>query len=174
MKKIIFLVLCFSLLTFNFSYAQTDESSGGEDLSLEEQLDNLLSDSNGVCDQFRKSKIRKDRMAARRLKIITRQIVRAVNLTSPQKCLGQLQMGMNALYKLVSDLGIGISCGPPILPPFLGEEDDIAINSIKPDCIQPDQLGNLFSEIYGLYTRARDLFHVDTDANEIPDACEDT
>ena len=75
---------------------------------------------------------------------------------------------MDKFYGLVSDLNVGISCGPNIPPPFLPEGED----TVSPDCILPDAFNGPFSEVYPLYTDARDVFRVDEDENNLSDVCE--
>ena len=166
MKKIILIYLIIVSFLINTVFAQTETSS------IEDQLGQLLESSQSLQKELRNKKDRESHRLARKLKLITRKIISAVNSVPPTKCLSRLKPAMKDFFELVSDLGSGIACGPPIIPPFL------RINklSLNPDCLPPDlapdQLDLNFSETLGLYDKARDIFHIDTNTNEIPDACE--
>ena len=165
MKKIIVVLIIISFLT-NTVLAQTETSS------VEDQLGQLLESSQSLQKELRNKKDKESRRLARRLKLITRKIISAVNSVPPAKCLSRLKPAMEDFFGLVSELGSGIACGPPIIPPFL-RMNELPLN---PDCLPPDlapdQLDLNFSETLGLYDKARDIFHIDTNTNEIPDACE--
>ena len=155
---------------FNIAFAQDETSSSGgttDTPSTETQLGELLDRLSILPSKFKDE--RKRRLLVRRIKSINRKIVRAVNSVPPEKCLEKLKVAMDDFYALVSQLGQGIACGPPIIPPYLRTVDK---TQVTPDCIQPDQLSQAFSESFGVYEKARSLFHIDINSNQIPDVCE--
>ena len=161
-----------SLLCTNSVLAQTDSTEG---VSIDEQLAMLLGDLNSLYENIKKGKFRHGKTAARKLKFIGRKIDRAVKTVPPNSCLSRLKIAMKDFYELTSDVGTGIACGPPIIPTFFDRDKE----PLTTDCLPPPedevlraQLGDLFSEVYGLYNKARDLARTDTNLNEIPDICE--
>lgn len=180
MKLPILPLLLSFCLTFNsLSYAQTDDSTSK--LSAQEQLDQVL-DTLSALNKTLKSQRRK-RPIAIKIRLITRKIIRAVNSVPPSKCLEILKIAMDDFYGLVSDLGSGISCGPPILPPFLPEgestDTDLGINCLPPP--EPGELtrlqiggpfGGAFADVNPVYNECRDLFQIDDNGSNIPDVCE--
>ena len=180
-KMIVFLFLCVFLLScanvnayastdFAMSYLQTTEDTAGNIPSVEDKLNKLLLDLNNLQVTLKKEGRAVNKNTLQKVKLITRRIDRAVKLIPPSKCFGVIKVTMDDFYKLVSRLGTGIACGPPIVPPFL---DDFAPSTLTGDCILPDQFGP-FGEVYGVYTEARELFHIDLDSNMVLDACEGT
>lgn len=168
-KKSLSIIALFFISMISPTFAQDTQSV--EDVSLETRLDQLLVNINALQEKLKKQKSRRAKTTSRKLKLISKGIIRAVNSVPPSLCLDKLKIAMDDFYELTSDLGAGISCGPPILPPFLERIEKI--ESITTDCILPDQIGGEpFSEVYGLYTEARDVFLVDLNSSEIPDACE--
>ena len=176
-KKLLIRAFIFTvagILFTNSVFAQTADTSAGNDASVQSKLDELLVTLSNVSSQLRSIKDPKSHRAAIKIKLIKRKIVKAVNSIPPEKCLGKLKIAMNDFYALVSKLGQGIACGPPIIPPFL----QVANPPISPDCalppedVVPDQIDPGFSESLGAYDTARDIFHIDSNSNEIPDACE--
>ncbi len=183
MKKVIVLVLlsfALSILSVPVS-AQIDLSSGsGGDTtvvdtpSVEEQAAKLLANLNSAVKALKHERDRKSKIASKKLKLIAKRIDRALKLT-PQKCFDEIKIAMDDFFGVVSDLNVGISCGPAILPPFLDREVDVLTPDcgLPPDEVLPDQLGS-FGEVNPIYEDARDLFHIDVDSSNIPDACEGT
>ncbi len=168
MYKRLLLIAVFSVSVVSPIFAQDTQPSG--DTSLQTRLNQLLANISDLQQQLKGEKGRKVKTTARKLKLISKGLIKAVNLIPPSSCLDKLKTAMDDFYALTSELGTGIACGPPIVPPFLGR---IAkTKSITPDCILPDQLSEPFSEVYGLYTEARDIFHTDLNSNNIPDSCE--
>ena len=161
-------------------YSQTSDST--DEISIEEQLNELLGSLSSLQKTLKKQRIKKP--ISRKVKLITRNIIRAVNSIPPDKCLKILTAAMDDFFELVSDLGSGIACGPPILPPFLpgGEEivdEDLSINCIPPEFDEPiarlqigGPYGGAFSDVHPAYNQCRDLFQTDSDASNIPDVCE--
>ena len=181
MKNNQLVLFLMSFIMFGFltipAYAQDETSSSGGDtttpettevLSPEQQLDQLLQDLDDFQKELRHKRGKPNHLIGIKIKLISRKIDRAVKSTPPTKCLGKVKIAMDDFFKLVSELGTGIACGPPILPPFLRT----LYAQVAPDCILPDQLSENFSMSYGIYTKARDLFHIDKNSNEIPDVCE--
>ena len=171
MKKII--TICLTIMCFlpNAVFAQE------ETIPIETQLDEILRDLNNLQETFKHEKGKHPKLVARKLKLIGKKIDRAVKTVPPKNCLSRLKIAMKDFYELTSDVGTGIACGPPIIPTFFDREKDngpLTINCLPP----PDegflraQLGDLFSEVYGLYNRARDLALIDKNTDEIPDVCE--
>ena len=180
MKKIILLsFVIFILLTTSVkSIAQTDSSSTGDTKpeTLNNRLDNLLVDTKTAIEDLRKQKDKKTRSTAKRLKVIERKIIKALNTVPPAKCLNILNDGMQDLFGLVSELNVGITCGPIIIPPFLPGTENTD-SPITTDCILPPEMratpfNSAFSVMNPLYETARDIFRTDTNKNEMPDVCE--
>ncbi len=178
MKNLIFpviLILTFIMIPSNLK-AQTDStssSSGGQTLSLNEQLDQLEKDTSTTIEELKKEK---DKKTASKLKSIERKIIRALNSIPPDKCLGKLKTAMDNFFGLVSDLNVGISCGPVIIPPFLPGTDSTD-SPITPDCALPPEMRTIpfngaFSLVNPLYDDARGIFRTDTNENNMPDVCE--
>ncbi len=174
--KSIPILLVVSFLLYSISViAQTDlPPSGGGEISIatsmptvEEQVNDLLASLDSLEKTLKKEKDRSSKAAAKKVKLIGKKIGRAINSTLPEKCYEGVKIAMNDFFALVSKLGTGIACGPPIIPPFLDRNND----SITPDCILPDQLG-AFGEVNSVYDIARNLFHIDKDGSGISDACE--
>lgn len=184
MKRLILIFLSFVLLVSTSPvYSQTGDST--DEITVEEQLNELLESLSSLQKTLKKQRIKKP--IARKIKLITRNIIRAVNSIPSDKCLQILKDAMDDFFELVSDLGSGIACGPPILPPFLpGEEDlppdtDLSINCIPPEFDEPisrlqigGPFGGAFSDIHPAYNQCRDLFQIDNDGSNIPDVCEGT
>ena len=172
MKNILILILIGLTFGFNIALAQNETSSSGGTPSVQSRAEEILSRLNALQAELKSKKDPKSRTNARKIKSITQKLVRSVNSNPPAKCLDRLKVAMNDLYGLVSKLGQGIACGPPIIPPFLRNAQE----QISPDCaipdFGPDQLDPTFSELLGIYDDARALTHVDVDSNEVPDVCE--
>lgn len=186
MKKKLFNLFLIFCLVYVFSIpvtAQSEVTTTEEELSVENQLDNLLAGLSSTQKALRKD--RRKRSVARKIKLITNKLIKAVNLVPPRKCMDVLRVAMDEFYELVSNLGSGISCGPPILPPFLpGEDFDSLPTKLTQDCLPPPDeplerlqiggpFGGSFSGVYPLYEDARDLFQIDSNDTEISDVCED-
>ena len=177
MKNIqILLVLSFLLYSIPVMAQEDLPPSGDGEISIatstptvEEQADDLLLSLNSVVKTLKKERDRRSKIASKKLKLIAKKIDRALKRTPPEKCYEEVKIAMNDFFALVSDLNVGISCGPAIIPPFLDRNND----PITPDCILPDQLG-AFGEVNPVYEDARDLFHIDEDDSGISDACEGT
>lgn len=181
-KVKILVFLSFILLVSTLPvYSQTSDSI--DEITVEEQLNELLASLSSLQKTLKKQRIKKP--IARKIKLITKNIIRAVNSIPPDKCLQTLKDAMDDFYELVSGLGSGIACGPPILPPFLpGEEDlpvdeDLSINCIPPEFDEPiarlqigGPYGGAFSDVNPAYNECRDLFQIDNDGSNIPDVCE--
>lgn len=173
------------LFIFNFQYlalAQDDIAESEETLSVGEQLDELLQSLSSLQANLKKNK--RKRPVGRKIKLITKKIIKAVNSIPPEACMETLRLAMDDFYELVSDLGLGIACGPPILPPFLpGEDDNNLVEPLSGDCLPPpDELferlqiggpfGGSFADVNPIYNEARNLFQIDTDKSNISDVCE--
>lgn len=177
-KKILCLVICF-VLTLG-AYAQ---DSSSEEISINEELNQVLGSLYSLKHTLRTD--RKKRPISRKIRLITRKIIRAVNSTPPENCLQQLKMAMNDFYDLVSELELGITCGPAVLPPFLPGEDELIFREdLAIDCIPPEfddtlgrfqiggPFGGSFADVNPVYDQCRDLFQQDNDSNDISDVCE--
>ena len=174
-KKIFLLFLISAILTISLkANAQTSSSSsGGETLSLEDKLNQLERDTSDAIGSLNKAK---DKKTAKRLRAIEKKILRALNTVPPAKCLDILDKGMQSLYDLVSELNVGISCGPVIIPPFLPGTDNTD-TPVTPDCALPPEMRSIpfngaFSIVNPIYDNAREIFRTDEDENEMPDVCE--
>ena len=169
MKKVLslFLILIFLL---NPVFAQNVTSS--ETPSVQTQAEQILNDLNNLIEKLQKKKGRANHIKANKIALIKRKLVRAVNSNPPAKCYQRLKIAINNLYGLVSELGSGISCGPPIIPPFfLQIKLSLAPDCLPPD-ITPDQLDETFVDLNPIYDNARALIKIDDDSSEIPDVCE--
>ena len=180
MKKLIVLCLSLSLFFSTVAYAQGDTASE-EPLTVEEQLDNLLADLSSLQKTLKKN--RRKRPVFKKIKLITRNIIKAVNTVPPENCMKVIRIAMDDFYELVSKLELGISCGPAILPPFLpGSDSSLLVESLTGDCLPPPDaferlqiggpFGGAFADVNPVYDEARDLFQIDADASEISDVCE--
>ena len=176
MKKV--LIISSIILTLAFAVekvsAQDVTSSSGGVVSVEAQAEQILGRLKTLQEELN-SKSKKDKIShlrARKVKLLIRKLVRAVNSVPPTKCLERLKIAMRDFYNLVSEVGTGIACGPPIILPFL-ERTEFALS---PDCIMPDftpdQLDPTFVELNPIYDDAQKLSIVDDDGNDISDVCE--
>ena len=171
--------MVFISLTMNLkSIAQTDSSttSDTQPETLNNKLDKLLAATKTAIEDLRKQKDKKNRSAAKRLKVIEKKIIKALNTVPPSKCLNILNAGMQDLYGLVSELNVGISCGPIIIPPFLPGTNNTD-TPVTPDCALPPEMrttpfNGAFSIVNPLYDDAREIFRTDTNENDLPDVCE--
>ena len=176
MFKNIFLlfIINVALLVVLKANAQINSSSSsGETLSTQDQLDQVERDTSDGIARLKKEK---DRKTAKRLKIIERNVIRALNSVPPAKCLSILDKAMQSFFDLVSELSTGISCGPAIIPPFLPGTNNID-TPITPDCILPPEMraipfNGAFSLVNPIYENAREVFRIDENENEMPDVCE--
>ena len=166
------------IITTSQSFSQTDTSTTGdtESETLSDKLDNLLADTKAALEDLRKQKDKKSRLAYKKLRLINKEIIKALNKIPPAKCLDALDTGMQDLYGLVSELNIGISCGPIIIPPFLPGTSNRDV-PVTPDCALPPEMratpfNGAFSLVNPLYETARGIFRTDTNKNDMPDACE--
>ena len=175
-------ILVFSLILFSIPVqAQEDlPPSGDGEVSIatstptvEEQVNDLLTSLSSLVKTLKHERDRKSKTSAKKVKLIARRIDRALKQVPPEKCYEQIKIAMNEFYGLVSDLNIGISCGPLIIPPFLDRENEVLTGdcALPPEAVLPDQLG-IFGEVNPVYDTARDLFHIDEDGSGISDACE--
>lgn len=176
MKKLLILLLLLSILSVSSleSFAQTD-SSVTED-TPDNKLNDFLNDIKTSLGNLRKQKDKKSRIAYKDLRLINKEIIKALNTVPPAKCLDALDHGMQDLYALVSELNVGISCGPVIIPPFLPGTSSRGV-TITPDCGLPPEMraipfNSAFSVVNPLYEDARDIFRTDINENEMPDVCE--
>ncbi|GEM_PF-2929902 len=176
MKKLIVLCLSLSLFFSTVAYAQGDIESE-EPLTVEEQLESLLADLSSLQKSLKKN--RRKRPVAREIKTITKKIIKAVNSIPPESCMNTIRQAMKDFYDLVSELQLGIACGPLIIPPFLPGGDEPILEKINVDCLPPDDLlqiggpfGGAFVDVNPLYDEAKDLFQIDSDESEISDVCE--
>ena len=174
MKKVIFLLfVVFVLVTTSLkSIAQEDTQPE----TLNEKLNNLLDDTKAALQDLRKQKDKKTKGAYKKLRLINKQVIKALNTIPPAKCLDSLDNAMQDLYGLVSELNVGISCGPVLIPPFLPGTES-RDEPITPDCALPPEMrstpfNSAFSVINPLYDNAREIFRTDTNQNEMPDVCE--
>ena len=169
---LLFVLVGISIVTFNAN-AQTTSSSEGEVLSTKDKLDQLEKDTSDAIESLNKAK---DKKTAKRLKAIEKKIIRALNSIPPAKCLDVLDKAMQSFYGLVSDLNVGISCGPIIIPPFLPGTDNTD-TPVTPDCFLPPEMRTIpfngaFSIVNPIYDDAREVFRTDENENEMPDVCE--
>ena len=180
MKKIIILysIVFMFIITTSQSFSQTDTSSTEDTQSetLEDKLNNLLADTKAALEDLRKQKDKKSRSAYKKLRLINKEIIKALNTVPSAKCLDALDNGMQDLYSLVSELNIGISCGPIIIPPFLPGTSNRDV-PVTPDCALPPEMRSVpfngaFSIVNPLYDSARNIFRTDENTNDMPDACE--
>lgn len=174
-KFFIFIVL---LLSINgVVIAQDDNTSTGE-INIQKQFEQAIQDLNDLRGKLLKGKKRKSNLStAREIKSIVRKLIRALSSVPPSNCFDKLKIGMNEFYDLISEVSIGISCGPNILPPFPEEIEFL----IQPDCLPPEEdelpvidqfRGDLFFELNPIYEKARELSTTDADGNGISDVCE--
>ncbi len=184
MRKLILVFLSLCLFFTHTAYAQDDTTTPEATLSVEEQLESLLADLSSLQKSLKKNK--RKRPIAREIKTITRKIIKAANSIPPENCMKTIRLAMDDFYELVSNLGSGISCGPPILPPFLpgGDTTEPLIEALSADCLPPPDefplerlqiggpFGGSFADIYPIYNEARDVFQIDGDTSEISDVCE--
>ncbi|OGI06827.1 MAG: hypothetical protein A3I68_00600 [Candidatus Melainabacteria bacterium RIFCSPLOWO2_02_FULL_35_15] len=179
-KSILFLFVITAVLIIALkSTAETDSSSssgGSKPETLDSKLNDLLADTKTTLEDLKKQKDKKARAAYKKLRLINKQVIKALNAVPPAKCLDVLDDAMQDLYSLVSELSTGISCGPAIIPPFLPGTDDTD-TLVTPDCILPPEMratpfNGAFSLVNPLYESARDVFRTDENENEMPDACE--
>lgn len=175
--QIIILVFCVSFNDVkSFASCRTDSQISTKALTEDEnKRTDLLQSFTNTYKTLIKSRIRKNRAAAHKIKQIHRKIIRGFNSSTPAKCFSLIKIAADELYSLVSELSIGISCGPNILPIFPSDVEDLFL----PDCALPpeegtrrNQLGPLFSEVFSLYEETKELFKIDDDQNETPDVCE--
>ena len=143
--------------------------------TVEEQINDLLASLSSLEKTLKKERGRSSKTAAKKVKLIAKKIERAINSIPPEKCYEGIKIAMNDFFALVSKLNRGISCGPPIIPPFLDREDEVLTGdcALPPEKVFPDQLG-IFGEVNPVYDTARSLFHIDEDGSGISDACEGT
>ena len=180
-KTTIFLIIVLILVTFNqFKYPLYAQ----EEISTEEKLNQVLDSLSSLKHTLKTS--RAQRPVSRKIRSITRDIIRAVNSIPPENCLKELKDAMNDFYALVSVLGRGISCGPVILPPFLPGEDEFVLvrETLTTDCLPPPEFdedislqiggpfGGSFADVNPVYNECRDVFQIDNDSNDISDVCE--
>ena len=178
-KNILLLFLVFVLLTTSSkSMAQTDYSSAGNAQSeaLNEELNSLLDDTKTALEDLRKQKDKKTKASYKKLRLIYKQVIKALNTVPSSKCLDILDRAMQDLYGLVSEVNVGISCGPVIIPPFLPGTSNRDV-PVTPDCGLPPEMRTTpfnvaFSILNPLYEKARDTFRTDTNKNDMPDVCE--
>ena len=172
MKNILILILIGLTFGFNIALAQNETSSSGGTPSVQSRAEEILSRLNALQAELKSKKDAKSRTNARKIKSITQKLVRSVNSNPPAKCLDRLKVAMNDLYGLVSKLGQGIACGPPIIQPFLQK----TTFQLNPDCILPDfgtdQLDETFVDLNPIYDDTQNLTLIDKDSNDIPDVCE--
>ncbi len=174
---LLFLVFTLTITTLESTAQIGSSTTGGtQPETLNNQLDNLLADTKTALEDLRKQKDKKTRSAYKKLRLINKKIIKALNTVPPAKCLDALDNGMQDLYGLVSELNVGITCGPVIIPPFLPGTNNTD-TSITPDCILPPEMratpfNGAFSIVNPLYEKARGIFRTDTNKNEMPDVCE--
>ena len=157
-----------------FAQSSSSDSTESTQPSVEARAEQILLRLNALQAKLKKEKDRASRLKLKKLKLITQGLVRAVNSIPPSRCLKRLKVSMNDLYGLVSELLVGISCGPSVIPPFFPEAKVL----LSPDCIMPeeeittDQLDDTFVELNPIYDDARELIKVDDNSNGISDVCE--
>ena len=103
-KNIFPLFIIFAALTISLkSIAQTGSSSTGDTKpeTLNDRLNNLLGDTKAALEDLRKQKDKKTRAAYKKLRLINKEIIKALNTVPPAKCLDALDNGMQDLYGLV-------------------------------------------------------------------------
>ena len=176
MKKIIILLLVILVLPAISLKSIAQEDAQPE--TLDKKLNDFLNDTKTALEDLRKQKDKKTKAAYKKLRLINKQILKALNTVPPAKCLDSLDNAIQDLYSLVSDLNIGISCGPVIIPPFLPGTEG-RNEPVTPDCFLPPEMrstpfNGAFSVINPLYDNAREVFRTDTNQNEMPDVCEGT
>ena len=183
MKNIqVLLILSFAIFLYSTPViAQEDlPPSGDGEISIatsmptvEEQVNDLLASMNSLVKTLKRARDRRSKLASKKVKLIAKKIDRAINSIPPEKCYEGVKIAMNDFFALVSELNIGISCGPSIIPPFLDRANEVLTGdcALPPEEVLPDQLG-AFGEINPVYDTARNLFHIDEDGSGISDACE--
>ena len=175
-------ILLVSLILFSYQLKAFSQSPS-EEILIEEELNQVL-DSLASLKHTLKTQ-RAKRPVGRKIKLITKDIIRAVNSIPPETCLKQLKAAMNNFYGLTSELLAGISCGPSVLPPFLPGEDEFPFReNLTTDCLPPPEdeiferlqiggpFGGAFTDVNPVYEECRDVFQIDSDENEISDVCE--
>ncbi len=182
MKKylVIFLIVLifFFPITLDKSLAQSSSDTSDEATtgitpeSAQTIIDKVLQDLSSVYEKFQHKKIRSRKVKARSVAILKRKLIQAVNSVPPAKCTARLKIALNDFFGLISELGQGISCGPPILPPFFDKTLPLTPDCIPPDDLRPDQFDQAFSELNPIYEQARKLANIDNDDNSVPDVCE--
>jgi hypothetical protein len=173
MKKAFLILLL--IITINLpSYAQTDSDSSSEETVT---IDTILADISDLRQRIRKNNKDKSSIkTSKTLLSLERRLDKAVKLTPPSKCNEVFTSAVKDFYALVSKLSEGISCGPPIIPPF--DLEVLTSQIIGTDCLPPSDesssrvLVNVFSECYGIYEKTRQLYQVDLNGNGVTDVCE--
>ena len=163
---LIFLVSC---LVINLSFDKSFAQISAEPSTLQIQTESIINRLDTAYKKYKKKKGKENRIRARKIKEISRKFNQAIFSDLSERCFRELKMAVNLLYEYVSELNIGVSCSPNILPsPFL---EDIPPPLIS-DCIIPDQINSLFIDLNPIYEDARELALIDNNENEIADVCE--
>ncbi|MBI3591619.1 MAG: hypothetical protein HY094_09630 [Candidatus Melainabacteria bacterium] len=174
MKRVLVIGLITCMFTFIMGKApaQDASSSSGGMVSVEAQAQQIIVRLKTLQGKLNSEKGRINHLRAKKIKLLIRKLIRAVNSIPSTKCLEKLKVAMYDFYGLVSEVGSGIACGPPIIRPFLQQVK----LSLTPDCIPPDitpdQLDPVFVELNPIYDDAQKLSIVDYDGNGVSDVCE--
>lgn len=169
MRLFIIFALVISCLVMNLSLNLSFAQIAAEPSTLQIQTESIFNGLDTIYKKFRKKKGKENRIKARKVLEINKKFKQAIFSSPRELCFKRLKVTVNLLYEYVSELNIGISCGPNILPsPFL---EDIQPPLIS-DCIIPDQLNELFIELNPIYEDTRELALIDNNENEISDVCE--
>jgi len=174
-KTIFILVLLICFINTTFVYAQTDSGTSSEEDVV--TIDTILADISDLRQRIKENNRDKSSIkTSRTLLSLERRLDKAVKLTPPSKCNEVFIAAVKDFYALVSKLSAGISCGPPIIPPF--DLEPVSAKSLGPDCtLPPDEpvsriRVNIFSECHGIYEKLRGLYNDDLNGNGITDVCE--
>ncbi len=182
MKKYLVVVLAVLIflfpITLDKSLAQDSSDTSDTSTSItppasaQAIIDKVLQDLSSVYEKFQHKKIHSRKVKARSIAILKRKLIQAVNSVPPAKCTARLKIALNDFFGLISELGQGIACGPPILPPFFDKTLPLTPDCIPPDDLRPDQFDQGFSELNPIYEQARKLATIDNDDNSVLDVCE--
>lgn len=172
-KRTFILIFLFLFLSNpNILYAQTDTLD-----SSTVTIDTVLNDISDLIERIKtNNKDKASKTKVRKLLVLKRKLDKAVKLIPPDKCNELFKEGTYDFYALVSKLSEGISCGPPIIPPF--DLEPSTAQTVGPDCLPPSEKlynqirVNIFSECYGIYQKLRELYSTDLNENGISDVCE--
>jgi len=158
-----------TILFVNFSFGGSFAQVSAEPSTFQLQIESILNRLEATHKKYRKKKGKENQTRARKVRQISRKLNQAIFSDSPEGCFQKFKQSVNLLYEYVSELNVGVSCGPNIpLSPFL---EDIH-STLVSQCIAPDQLNELFIDLNPIYEDIRELAFIDNNENEISDVCE--